>query len=138
MAGLAFYVSTDLINLNITLGENSRLALVDFISGEAMSGYGAMEDGDLITITNFAEKTTSIKNHTANDDALLSKVSVSGVDQLYWNFDGENNVYWLSAIAVPDPRNGLPFSALWRLRRAIYRRENNTPILLSFFSGEKK
>lgn len=122
MAGLAFYVSTDLINLNITLGENSRLALVDFISGEAMSGYGAMEDGDLITITNFAEKTISIKNHTANDDALLSKVSVSGVAQLYWNFDGENNVYWLSAIAVPEPAEWAAVFGALALATAIYRR----------------
>ncbi len=113
--------SENKITLKISLGENATLALTNFI--EEIEGFGGtMAADDKIVINGFREKAISIINHTAADDTLLSQVEVSGVDQLYWNYDASKNVYWLSAIAIPEPAEWAAIFGAIALAFAAYRR----------------
>ncbi len=110
------------ITLEITLGENATLALTDFIT-EIENYGGTMNNDDKIVIKGFRENAISIKNHTEVDDSLLSKITASGVtDPLRWAYDNANNVYWLSAIAIPEPAEWAAIFGALALGLAMYRK----------------
>ena len=120
MRGIAFYESSESLALRINLGENSVLILNDFIAS-GIDGCGALEDGDSISIFGFAENSIGIKNHTALDDEMLSKISVSGVDELYWKYNAQDGMYWLST-SVPEPAEWAAIFGAAALAVAILRR----------------
>jgi len=122
LAGIGFWFNEEATKLAITLESGAKLLLTDLISDGGMSEYfGTLGDGDTITLIGFAENSIGIKNHTAADDALLSKINAEGVEQFYWVNDPSAGYWWLST-AIPEPADWAAIFALAALAAAIYRR----------------
>ena len=120
--GLAFYQTDADLTLTITLEEGAKLILTDLINNGGMDSYGTLDNNDSIIINNFAENAIAIKNYNSViDDAVLEKIEVDGIDQLFW-IKGENGYYWLSATAVPEPAEWAMILGSLALGFAIYRR----------------
>ena len=122
LAGIGFWFNEEATKLAITLESGAKLLLTDLINDGGLGDYfGTLGDGDKITIVGFAENSIGIKNHTAADDALLSKIEAEGVEQFYWVNDAVAGYWWLST-EIPEPADWAAIFALSALAAAIYRR----------------
>ncbi|MBQ6533533.1 MAG: hypothetical protein IJI37_00020, partial [Opitutales bacterium] len=122
LAGIGFWFNEEATKLNLTLESGAKLLLTDLINDGGLGDYfGTLGDGDKIIVTGFAENSIGIKNHTAADDALLSKIEAAGVEQFYWVNDAVAGYWWLST-EIPEPADWASIFALAALAAAIYRR----------------
>ena len=124
IASLGFYQQDAVNKLTINLASGSKLILEDLIFTGTIGSfdYGTLDDQDTVIINNFAEGAIAIKNYnSAIDDAVLDRIVVDGIDQLFW-VKGENGYYWLSAVAVPEPAEWAMILGGLALALAIYRR----------------
>lgn len=126
LASLGFYQQDALNKVTINLKSGSKIIFENLIFTGTCSGYnyGTLDDQDTIVINNFDENMIAVKNYNSViDDAVLDRIIVNGVDELYW-VKGENGYHWLSAIAptVPEPAEWAMILGTLALGLAIYRK----------------